>query len=392
MAERIENRALAPAGAILHEASSSASQGTLAVTHEAVRGRQEWVDSGHYRSAGSLTGDRVLEAAHPANARLRSRRFLIALALVTLVPLVGVPLSSLVMSAFGGGLMPGTFALLSITGPMHVASTSFFYFDRDFWPVIRESPMRCLWSLGWLPLTLLAFGVVGTAMLGPWAGLILFSFHNTWLFYHYQRQNFGLISFVSTHVGCGRLPPRVNTALNVAALGAIICMLGTPNFFPNPGGLVTANASFVMRTAGTVVYALSICLMIWAFRSEPRLRQSALVIGGLILGLGFFLPAIVFPMAGLGFMPYAIAHGAQYILMMSVLSGRSSRGWLAFLTMCALGATLGFAMDSMRSWWAMTVSIAFVEVHFLIDAKVWRLREPPQRAIINRRFDFLLAT
>src|SRR4029453_16653195 len=50
MAERIENRALAPAGAILHEASSSASQGTLAVTHEAVRGRQEWVDSGHYRS------------------------------------------------------------------------------------------------------------------------------------------------------------------------------------------------------------------------------------------------------------------------------------------------------------------------------------------------------
>jgi hypothetical protein len=48
----------------------------------------------------------------------------------------------------------------------------------------------------------------------------------TVFFYHYQRQNFGLISFASTNVGAGRLPPQVSTALNLAALGGYVSMLG----------------------------------------------------------------------------------------------------------------------------------------------------------------------
>src|SRR6185436_2275979 len=98
--------------------------------------------------------------------------------------------------------------------------------DRDFWPVIRESPVRCLWSLAALPLAILAIGLSVAAIIGPWSFLLIFFLHNVWLFYHYQRQNFGLISFVSTNVGCGRLSPRVNTTLNVAALGGIIALLG----------------------------------------------------------------------------------------------------------------------------------------------------------------------
>jgi hypothetical protein len=92
------------------------------------------------------------------------------------------------------------------------------------------------------------------------------------------------------------------------------------------------------------------------------------------------------------FLPYAIAHGAQYILMMSILSGRSRRGWVAFLTMCALGAGIGLAIDSMKAWPVIFVYMGLVQVHFLIDAKVWRLREPKQRAIMGNRFDFLLAS
>ena len=60
MAQRIENRGLAPAATMLHEASSmSASRETPAVTLESVRGWQEWADSGHYPSAGSPAGERV---------------------------------------------------------------------------------------------------------------------------------------------------------------------------------------------------------------------------------------------------------------------------------------------------------------------------------------------
>src|SRR5262249_33876523 len=153
-----------------------------------------------------------------------------------------------VANAHGGGLLPGSLLLITITGPMHVGATGFFYFDRAFRPVLGESRLRCLWSLALLPLALLVVGVSGKALLGAWAYLAIFVFHNVWLFYHYQRQNFGLMSFLSMNLGYGRLPARVNTALNIAALGAIISVLFTPGFFPEREAIVTAQAYVVTRT------------------------------------------------------------------------------------------------------------------------------------------------
>jgi len=262
--------------------------------------------------------DRTPEAVLSAFSESRSRSFLVLLALITLIPLVGVPLALISAGSFGGGL-PGGVALLVITGPMHVAATSFFYFDRAFWPVMRESPLRCVWSPAWLPIGLLGLGVAGMALIGPLARLLIFVFHNVWLFYHYQRQNFGLISFVSTSVGGGRLPPRVNTTLNTAALGGIVAMLGTPGFYPYADGLMGPHAYFALRIVGTAVYAASVLMMIATFWREPRLRASAWLTGALVVGMAFFLPAVAFRTSALAFLPYAIAHGAQYILMMTVV-------------------------------------------------------------------------
>lgn len=335
--------------------------------------------------------DHAPEAILAATPRARSRGFMVALALITLLPLVGVPLALAVANARGTGLIPGSLALAAITGPMHVAATGFFYFDRAFRPVIGESRLRCLWSLGWLPLAIVALGLSGAVLIGPWAYLCIFSFHNVWLFYHYQRQNFGLASFISMHVGCGRLPVRVNTALNVAALGGIVSLLGTPGFYPNTAGLMTAHAYVVLRTAGAIVYVVSLMLMVGVFRAEPRLRESGLVAAALVLGVAFFLPTIVFRSSAMAFLPPAMAHGAQYILMMSVVSGRSSLGWLGLLSMCAVGVAVGLMMNAMAAWPAILITTGLVEVHFLVDAKVWRLREQRQRAIMHDRFDFLFA-
>src|SRR6185369_15371169 len=228
--------------------------------------------------------DRTPEAVLSAFSESRSRSFLVLLALITLIPLVGVPLALISAGSFGGGL-PGGVALLVITGPMHVAATIFFYFDRAFWPVMRESPLRCVWSPAWLPIGLLGLGVAGMALIGPLARLLIFVFHNVWLFYHYQRQNFGLISFVSTSVGGGRLPPRVNTTLNTAALGGIVAMLGTPGFYPYADGLMGPHAYFALRIVGTAVYAASVLMMIATFWREPRLRASAWLTGALVVGM-----------------------------------------------------------------------------------------------------------
>jgi len=228
-------------------------------------------------------------------------------------------------------------------------------------------------------------------LIGPWAYLLIFVFHNVWLFYHYQRQNFGLMSFISTNLGYGRLPAQVNTVLNMAALGAIVSLLGTPGFYPNTDGIVSAEAYLVTRTVGRIVYVVSLFVMMWVLRSEPRLRENAWLSGAIVLGMAFFLPSVLFESSAMAFFPYAIAHGAQYILMMSVVSGRSSRGWQALLGMCAIGIGSGLLLELMRPWPAILLATGFTEVHFLVDAKTWRLREPRQRAIMHDRFDFLLA-
>ena len=342
--------------------------------------------------------DHAPEAVLMVTPRARSRGFLVWLALITLVPLIGFPLALKMAQWQGTGFLPGSLVLLAITGPMHVATTGFFYLDPAFRPVIGESRLSCLWSLGWLPLLLLTLGLAGVVAIGTWAYLLIFAFHNIWLFYHYQRQNFGLASFVSTHVGGGRLPGRVNTAFNVAALGAIVSLLGTPSFLMPTQGLVPgladtmpAAAFVVLRPLGTAIYAASVLLMLGVFRSEPRLRENAWLTGALLLGIAFFLPTIVFESVAMGFLPVAMAHGAQYILMMSVVSGRSARGVLGFVLMCAVGVVAGLGLDAMKGWPLILVATALTQVHFLVDAKVWRLREKRQRAIMNDRFDFLLA-
>lgn len=353
---------------------------TAVMTPSHLGGRM--LDLASARGASTAAGP-----ASVASARARSRRFLIALGLVSLVPLVGVPVYfSITEKPF-----PGTLAVMIITGSMHVAATSFFAFDRQFWPVIRESPLRCMWSLAWAPLAVLGSGLaIAAAISRPWAYLVVIGFQNAWLFYHYQRQNFGLISFISTNVGCGRVPPGVNTAMNVAAAGAWISMMGVPGFCIQTGDLVTAEMTRILWSVGAAIFALSLGMMAWAMYCEPRLRQNAWLLGGLVFGMMFFLPSVLFDSLVLGFLPYAMAHGAQYILMMSVLSGRSSRGWIALLTMVVLAVSLGYGLDSMRPWPWILVATGLVQVHFLLDAKVWRLREPQQRAIMNQRFDFLL--
>jgi len=168
-------------------------------------------------------------------------------------------------------------------------------------------------------------------------------------------------------------------------------MLGAPGFYPFKDGILTPDACLALRAVGIAIYIASIFAMISTFRREPRLRESMWLTGALVVGIAFFLPAVVFSSSALAFFPYAIAHGAQYILMMTVVSGRSSRGWWALATMCAVAVGLGYLMNLMAAWPLLLIAGGLTQAHFLIDAKVWRLREPRQRAIMNQRFDFLLA-
>jgi len=94
----------------------------------------------------------------------------------------------------------------------------------------------------------------------------------------------------------------------------------------------------------------------------------------------------------IGFWSYAIAHGAQYLIFMIVLGANTKRG-IVEIGLLLLAVSAAFVMFAkLNSFNAgLTFYNGIVMGHFLIDAKVWRLREPLQRQIIGERFSFLFS-
>jgi hypothetical protein len=319
-----------------------------------------------------------------------ARVFFACVALLTVLPLIGLPVMfELTHVAFGApaGLL---LAILAITGSMHVGATAFFYFDREFRSLIRLNRARFLWSIALLPAVLLVLGVSGAALVGPWALFALFALQGAWLFYHYQRQNYGLVSLVSANAGTGPLPRDIGLVLNMVVLAGFLGVIAVPGLFPvHLDRMVSSRVHAGLQWSGVGLYVVSFGFLLRAFVRHPTLRRDPWLSGGIVLAWAFFLPAVLFN--AMAFLPLAVAHGAQYVYMMTILSGHSNRRWLGTVAMCALGAGIGLTLDSMKEFPAILAMIGIVQVHFLVDAKVWRLREPQQRVILKQRFAFLLA-
>ena len=120
-------------------------------------------------------------------------------------------------------------------------------------------------------------------------------------------------------------------------------------------------------------------------------------VGRLLYGLLFFLPALFFPEWNVG--PFGAAHGLQYVVFMFCVSSRSAASIpsiLAMLSTAGLGFLLLDPHVRVREWlgvldspWFLGLVVGVVMSHFIVDAGIWRLREPFQRGYMRRKFDFV---
>jgi len=121
-----------------------------------------------------------------------------------------------------------------------------------------------------------------------------------------------------------------------------------------------------------------------------------------LISLGFFLPVFVFPSPYAAVGGMTVAHGLQYLLLLGLVAagrrqaaGRATR--LAVLANIALvgGAVLS-AASHLHGAAATAGRVAFgaylgaVMAHFVIDATLWRLRDPFPRAFLAARVPGLL--
>lgn len=141
-----------------------------------------------------------------------------------------------------------------------------------------------------------------------------------------------------------------------------------------------------------------------ALSRRPGAERPAGFIAVYLTSLLFGLPAFVFasPYAAVGGM--TLAHGLQYLLLISLIAGgREKRSGhptrpvrLALLLNIALiGGTLLSTASHLHSAGvfgrlAFGTYLGLVMSHFVIDAGVWRMRDPLARTFITQSLPFLM--
>jgi hypothetical protein len=325
----------------------------------------------------------------PEGAASPKAAFFAALAAVTFLPLIAFPVAELGAVSSTLAALPPVVVLVALAGVGHVGATAYYYVDGDFRGLVREGKVRFVV----LPLVLacgLALGFVAGRALWGWLAAGFFA----WQLYHYQRQNYGLLALTALSAQVGQPPRAIRVCFNLAAVAGVLGAAGPQGIIagvlPEVGARLDRLDARVHALA-IAIYALATLGALGAMARHRAFFRSPLVTLFAVAGMAFYVPALVSRDPFVTFWSYAIAHGAQYLLLMGVLSNGTSRPRLNLSALAALtmALTLVFLAMTETGRYLHGAYYGLVVGHFLIDAKTWRLRESAQRAIIQQRFGFL---
>jgi hypothetical protein len=315
-----------------------------------------------------------------SHKKISQKIFFYSLALVTALPVIWLGFGVALFRQNDASTQAALLPLIAISGIGHVGSTAFFYFDRDFFKLIGENKQRFfLWP------AMLALGCVAVFATNATAWTILVTAFFAWQLYHFQRQNYGLIAFAAKSAGLTKLPVELNWMLNFGVAGAVCNLIRRID-------LKGAFYSAIAYDLSVVLFLASTVLLLKVLLTTPRLRAALPVMTFTVLGWMFYLPTLVSTTDLVGYWSYAIAHGAQYIIFMTVVAGNRKQGTKVLCLFLVLFAVVLLVFDHLnRSGAGMAAYTGLVMGHFLIDAKIWRLREPIQGSLIKQRFAFIFS-
>ena len=118
------------------------------------------------------------------------------------------------------------------------------------------------------------------------------------------------------------------------------------------------------------------------------------------LALLFPLPIFIFTSPYAAIAGMTMAHGLQYLLLLGlVAAGNRRRRWIGGVAALCTLAVLGGAMlnvishlhgDGQPLRLFFGVYVGLLAAHFVVDAGIWRLREPFVRAFLSQRVGYLV--
>ncbi len=275
----------------------------------------------------------------------------------------------------------------------HVASTGWLYMLRD----VRSYAVSHPWRFIRVPVLLMVAGAAAAVTLTPAAMTWLLLPFFAWQFFHFAKQNLGMTALAAKTAGAPPLQAAERRALIASGLAGICALMARPALLqlrvdPRLGALFPLSAAAMAAAVAAGVILLA--------RRAPAQRPRGFCVMYL-MGLFFSVPVFVFasPYAAVGGM--TIAHGMQYLLLVSLVAaggpgeaGRALR--LAVLCNVALIGGAVLAVTSHLHSGGPAVRPVFgaylgaVMAHFVVDAGLWRLRDPFPRVFLARRVPYLM--
>jgi hypothetical protein len=226
-----------------------------------------------------------------------------------------------------------------------------------------------------------------------WAVLLVLA----WQLHHFQKQNIGQVALARASLGLAPVSRGERTAICATGAAGIATLCAHPALLqldvqPPLAGYVAllATALLVLGLAGGAL----------ALTKRHRSDRPPGFCFMYVLALLFPLPVFVFrsPYAAVAGM--TMAHGFQYLLLMGlVAAGNAPRKRLGGVAaLCAL-AVLGGVVLNLTSHLhghdqplrlLFGVYLGLLAAHFVVDAGMWRLRDPVVRAFLSERVSFLI--
>ena len=333
-----------------------------------------------------------MQAMVVGDSRFQWRLFICLIALTTLLPYVIMPLSVYFGKDVGALLLASTL-LNFLGGHAHVSTTAFFYSDPTMREHFREHKLRYVYA----PIILiLGVGLAYMITPEPYNRYILL-YHFMWQTYHYQRQNFGVLSFISAATDGVPVSRLERLSLEFSAAAGMLALIKVNALSHQT--ILEPFTSAIFVVAG-LVYAVVPALVFAAVITEPRLLRNPVRICALILFSAFYLPSFIFTDPVAAILGYALGHGLQYLVFMYYVGVSRPRPGIALTSMVAIGIIGGSALTFMTSAGDQSgslyrlifgMAIGTVMSHFVIDAGVWKLRYQFQRRYMQNAFSFVFA-
>jgi hypothetical protein len=316
--------------------------------------------------------------------QMTGRRFVWWLLLAGVVPL---PVFVLLFRPSSSG--PGTqqaFMALFLMTVAHGGLSGLFWFDRRYRTYMAAWPRQYYWNIACLAVvSLIGVFTLGQRFVGFFSlGYIV------WNLFHFGRQNWGILCLAALGTNTPK-PTRIeNLAGHIACVGGVIGLLSWQ----------LTDSAYGVRQLGCVIMLTGLALsVVVACRQIISKTDPLRVLMTLSTG-GFFLPIFLLGLVGVTAM--GATHGAQYAIVMTVLANDRRQGppWFRVAGMVAVAVLylqlyVALTDPTIPTPWllpAQVVSGLIVMWHYMIDAGLWRLRQPFQRNAVRESFPFLFAT